>query len=231
MIESLAPGATALWLGILTSVSPCPLASNIAAVSYVGRRVGAPQRVVLAGLAYSMGRALTYMLVAAAVVTSLLSVPSVSFFLQRRMNQVLGPILIAAGLAMLGWIRLPWFAGRGAGSLEERLAGAGLPGAAGLGAVFALSFCPVSAGLFFGGLLPLATGAGSRVVLPVIYGLGTGLPVMALATVLALGVGRLGRAFDALTRFERIATRATGAVFVMAGLYLVLTHLVGLPLG
>jgi cytochrome c biogenesis protein CcdA len=223
----LAAGATALWLGILTSISPCPLASNIAAVSYVGRRVGAPHRVILAGLAYSAGRALTYVAVAAVVVTSLLSVPSVSFFLQQRMNQVLGPLLIAVGLLMLGWLRLPWLDGPGAGAFAQRLAGAGMPGAAGLGVVFALSFCPVSAGLFFGGLLPLATGTGSRFVLPAVYGLGTGLPVIVLAALLALGAGGIGRAFRALTRFERVATRATGIVFVLAGLYLAVTHILG----
>jgi cytochrome c biogenesis protein CcdA len=230
MIEAFAALASALWLGILTSISPCPLASNIAAVSYVGRRVGAPHRAILAGVAYSMGRAVTYVLIAAVVVTSLLSVPSVSFFLQQRMNQVLGPVLIVAGLVMLGWLRLPGFKGHAAGGLERRLAGAGIPGAAGLGVVFALSFCPVSAGLFFGGLLPLATTSGSRVVLPVVYGVGTGLPVVALAALLALGVGGIGRAFDAITRFERIATRVTGIVFTLAGIYLVLTHVVGLSI-
>ena len=228
MIEVLAAMVPALWLGILTSISPCPLASNIAAVSYIGRRVGAPHRVILAGVAYSAGRALTYVAVAAVVVTSLLSVPSVSFFLQQRMNQVLGPLLIVAGLLMLGWLRLPGFGGHAIGALEQRLAGAGIPGAAGLGVVFALSFCPVSAGIFFGGLLPLATGSGSRLLLPAIYGLGTGLPVVALAAMLALGIGGIGRAFHALTRFERAATRLTGGVFVLAGVYIILTHVVGL---
>jgi cytochrome c biogenesis protein CcdA len=229
MTGVLAGIGSALWLGILTSISPCPLASNIAAVSYVGRRVGAPRRVLLAGMAYSMGRALTYVAVAAFVVTSLLSVPGVSFFLQRRMNQVLGPVLIVAGLLMLGWVRLPGFSGRQAGALAQRLAGAGLPGAAGLGAIFALSFCPVSAGLFFGGLLPLAAGSHSRLLLPAVYGIGTGLPVVAVATVLAFGAGSVGRAFDVLTRFERVAMWATGGVFVLAGIYLGLTHIIGAP--
>jgi cytochrome c-type biogenesis protein len=227
MTESVLAAASALWLGILTSISPCPLASNIAAVSYVGRRVGAPRRVLLAGIAYSLGRALTYVVVAAVVVASLLSIPNVSLFLQRRMNQVLGPLLILVGLVMFGWLRLPWSMSRGVGPLEHRLASGGIVGAAGLGIVFALSFCPVSAGLFFGGLLPLATGTGSRLALPAIYGIGTGLPVVVVAGLLASGIGGIGRAFDAITRFERVATRLTGAVFVGAGIYLVLTHLLG----
>ncbi len=228
MMDPLAAGATALWLGILTSISPCPLASNIAAVSYLGRRVGAPHRVLLAGLAYSLGRALTYVVVAVVVVASLLSIPSVSFFLQRRMNQVLGPLLMVAGLGMIGWLRLSWLGNRGVGALERRMATGGVLGAGGLGILFALSFCPVSAGLFFGGLLPLATSTGSRFVLPGIYGIGTGLPVVAVAGLLALGMGGIARTFAALTKFERVATRVTGGVFVLVGLHLVLTHILGL---
>lgn len=230
MIEALAAPATALWLGILTSISPCPLASNIAAVSYVGRHIGAPHRVVVAGFAYSAGRAAAYVAVAAIVVSSLLSVPSISFFLQQRINQVLGPLLIALGLLLLGWLRVPWFGGNMTSALATRLASAGLPGAVVLGALFAFSFCPISAGLFFGGLLPLATGAGSQIVLPAIYGLGTGLPVVVLAALLAWGAGGMGRAFGVLTRFERIATPITGGVFVLAGTYLVLRHIAGLML-
>jgi len=168
--------------------------------------------------------------VAAVVVASLLSIPSGSFFLQQRMNQVLGPLLIVAGFVTLGWLRLPWSMNRSVGDLEQRLASRGVLGAGGLGILFALSFCPVSAGLFFGGLLPLATSTGSRFVLPAIYGIGTGLPVVAVAGLLALGAGGIGRAFDALTRFERVATRVTGGAFVLAGIYLVLTHIVGLSL-
>ncbi len=228
MNEAFAAGGVALWLGILTSISPCPLASNVAAVTYVGRGLGSPRQVLLSGLAYSAGRALTYVLVAAIVVTSLLSLPALSGFLQERMNQVLGPILILAGLMMLGWVRLPTIAGTGARRLEQRLAEGGPFGAAALGALFALSFCPVSAGLFFGGLLPLATGAHSRILLPAIYGMGSGLPVVALAFLLALGVGGLTRAFHLLTRFERVGTRVTAAAFTLAGVYLVLTHIVGI---
>ena len=229
-MEPLLAAGSALWLGILTSISPCPLASNVAAVSYVGRNAGAPAGVLLSGLAYSAGRAVTYAAVAGVVVTGLLAVPSVSFFLQERMNQVLGPLLILVGAVMLGLLRVPWSFGRSAGGLEQRLARGGIAGAAGLGMVFALSFCPVSAGLFFGALLPLATAARSPVVLPLVYGLGTGLPVLAFALLLALGARGVGRLFRALSGFDRIAGRVTGAVFVLAGLYLSMTHLLGVSL-
>jgi cytochrome c biogenesis protein CcdA len=227
MTEMFAGLASALWLGILTSISPCPLASNVAAVSYVGRNADDPRRVLLAGLVYSAGRALTYVLVGALVVASILSVPSVSFFLQQRMNQILGPLLVLIGGGILGWIpvRLPSI-GFGDG-IRERVAGRGLLGAGGLGLLFALSFCPVSAGLFFGGLIPLAMSANSRVVLPAVYGLGTGLPVVLFAVLIALGSRSVAKVFNALAGFERAARFATGVIFIGAGAYLILTHLLG----
>jgi cytochrome c-type biogenesis protein len=227
MTEMLAGLASALWLGILTSISPCPLASNVAAVSYVGRHAENPRRVLLAGLVYSAGRALTYVLIGSLVVASVLSVPNVSFFLQQRMNQILGPLLVLIGAGILGWIpvRLP---GTGfSDRLRERVAGRGLLGAGGLGILFALSFCPVSAGLFFGGLIPLAMSTNSRVVLPAVYGVGTGLPVVVFAVLIALGAQGVAKAFNALRGFERVARVVTGVIFIGAGAYLIATHLLG----
>jgi cytochrome c biogenesis protein CcdA len=131
---------------------------------------------------------------------------------------------------MLGILPIPWSSGRAGGGLEQRLARSGVAGAAGLGMLFALSFCPVSAGLFFGALLPLAAGARSPLVLPLIYGVGTGLPVLAFALLIGLGARGVGRMFHALTRFERVASRITGVVFILAGLYLSMTHLLGVSL-
>jgi cytochrome c-type biogenesis protein len=227
MTALLAATASALWLGLLTSISPCPLASNIAAISFVGRSLGSPRRVVAAGVAYSLGRALSYVLVGVLVVSSVLAIPKVSFFLQTRLNQVLGPLLIFIGVGLLLWgrLRLPtWNWGE---AVERRVAGRGILGAGGLGALFALSFCPVSAGLFFGGLLPLAIQAHSRVLLPALYGLGTGLPVLAVAVLLSLGVQWIGRAFHLMTRIEKLARPATGIIFILAGGYLALRHLFG----
>lgn len=219
--------ASALWLGILTSISPCPLASNIAAVSFVGKGLANPRRVLVAGLAYTLGRALTYVIVGALVVASILSIPSVSFFLQRRMNQVLGPLLILVGVMLLGWIPIRLSAPGWSEGLQRRAGNAGVLGAGALGMLFALSFCPVSAGLFFGGLIPLAVGARSSVLLPAVYGVGTGLPVVVFAVLLAVGAHWVGKAFHVLTRIEKAARPATGVIFILAGLYLSATHLLG----
>src|SRR3970040_392697 len=104
MTEFLLAAASAFWLGILTSISPCPLATNIAAISYIGRKVGSSRQVFLSGLLYTVGRTASYLALAVVLVASVLSVPQIAMFLQKYMHLVLGPILIVVGLFLLGWL-------------------------------------------------------------------------------------------------------------------------------
>ena len=105
---------TALWLGILTSISPCPLATNIAAISYIGRKVGNSRQIFLTGLLYTLGRTLAYLGLAFILVASVLSMPQISLFLQKYMSLSLGPILIIVGMFLLGMIQMD-IAGQGMG--------------------------------------------------------------------------------------------------------------------
>ena len=215
---------SALWFGILTSISPCPLATNITAISFVGRRTGSPSGVLLSGLLYTLGRALVYTAIGVLLVMSLLSAPAVSLTLQTWMNKLLGPILILVGMVMLGLLRLS-FRGRGMSKrLQQRVERWGLLGALGLGCLFALSFCPVSATLFFGSLLPLAVKHGSGILLPFVYGIGTAIPVVVFAIVLAFGARWLGRLFERVTLIERWMRTATGIVFIGVGIYMSLVY-------
>lgn len=215
---------SALWFGILTSISPCPLATNITAISFVGRKTGSPRGILLSGLLYTVGRALVYTAIGMLLVMSLLSAPTVSLTLQTWMNKLLGPILILVGMVMLGFLRLS-FRGRGMSErLQQRVEHWGVLGALGLGALFALSFCPVSATLFFGGLLPLAVKHGSGILLPFIYGIGTAIPVVIFAIILAFGARWLGKVFERVTLVERWMRTATGLVFVGIGIYMSLAH-------
>jgi len=210
---------TALWLGILTSISPCPLATNIAAVSYVGRQVGSPRSVLFSGVLYTAGQALAYLALGAAAVWSVMSVVAVSSFLQGGFHRALGPLLIVVGFFLIGVfeLRLPGFGVSDA--LKGRVDRAGIWGAGLLGIVFALSFCPVSAALFFASLVPLAVENGSPILLPTLYGIGTGLPVVGFAIVLAAGAGWLGTALNRIQTFEIWARRATAVVFIGVGIY------------
>lgn len=217
---------TALWLGILTSMSPCPLATNIAATSYVGRRIEKTKWVLLAGLLYTLGRALTYIVVAAIVTRSLQMIPGVSMFLQKYISLAIGPLLIAVGLLLLDIFTFP-VGGVMGNNLQRRVDRMGIWGAGFLGIVFALAFCPVSAGLFFGALIPIAIKS-NAVVTASFFGIGTAIPVMAFAFILAFTAHCIGAAFNKLTAIEKWVRRMTAAVMILIGIYLIIRHNFGL---
>jgi cytochrome c-type biogenesis protein len=225
MVDLFLVAASALWFGILTSISPCPLATNIAAISYIARRVEKPRLVIASGLLYTLGRSLVYVVLGALLVYSILSAPHVSNFLLKYMNKILGPVLILVGMFLLGLIGAGW-SGPGIGlKVQGRAERMGVWGAGLLGAAFALSFCPVSAALFFGSLIPLALRNDSVVFLPAVYGIGTALPVIVFALVVAVSAHSVGRAFDRITSVEKWARRITGMVFVAVGIYLSLVYI------
>jgi cytochrome c biogenesis protein CcdA len=229
-MELLLAVSGALWLGLLTAISPCPLATNVAAISYVGKRVDRPTLVLSGGLIYTLGRTVSYILVALLVVQGLLSLSAVSMFLQHNLNLVLGPVLVVVGLLLLDIIPWPWV---GSGSsrffekLQERADSLGLWGAGLLGLAFALAFCPVSAALFFGSLVPLAVKHQSPLLLPSLYGVGTAVPVVAFSFILAFSANRISRAFNALTLIERWMRRITAVVFIGVGGYYCLIYIFG----
>lgn len=213
----------ALWLGVLTSIHPCPLAGNIAGLSYVTGRGPSVRRVLLAGALYTLGRMAAYLAVGAGIVAGMLHVPVVATFLRNYVNQLLGPILILVGMFLLELIR--WRRpGAGVPHRLPRPSG-GLWGAVLLGGALAMSFCPTSAALFFGALIPLAVKHDSWLIIPATYGAGTGLPVLALAVLLAFGAKRLAAASVSLKRMERWARPATGAVFVLVGIYYIIVYI------
>jgi len=219
---------SALWLGILTSISPCPMATNIAAISFIAKRLGHPRRVMLSGLLYTAGRMCAYVVVAVLIIAGVLSSSKASTFLQTYMNKLLGPIMILVGMYLLGLIKVNLPGLNLVQKMQERGEKGGIWTAALLGAVFAVSFCPTSAALFFGGLIPLSIEHGSRFLLPALYGVGTGLPVVVFAVLIAFGAQSLGQAFKKLTQFELWARRITGAIFICAGIYFTLTHIFGI---
>jgi cytochrome c-type biogenesis protein len=217
----------ALWLGILTSISPCPLATNIAAISYIGRRVERPGLVLLSGLLYTLGRTLTYSALGVLIVAGLLAIPSVSTFLQKYMHLLLGPLLIIAGMFLLELISFKRSGGGVSEGLQRQVNRSGVWGALVLGVVFALTFCPTSAALFFGSLIPLAVEQRSSVILPAVYGIGTALPVIAFAVLIALGMQYVARAFNILQHVELWARRVTGVVFIAVGIFYCARYIFG----
>jgi cytochrome c-type biogenesis protein len=221
---------SALWLGILTSISPCPLATNIAAISYIGKRVDSPRKVFLSGILYTLGRMLAYLGLGIIIVASAMSIPRLSFFLQSYLNQFLGPLLIIVGILLLGIFNFALPGGGISMKMQNRAERYGIWGAGLLGIVFALSFCPVSAALFFGSLIPLSVKHNSGIMLPSIYGIGTALPVIVFAFILGFGTHFLSQAFNKITRFEIWARRITGVIFILVGIYYSLIYIFKLPI-
>ena len=218
---------TAFWLGVLTSISPCPLATNLAAISFVARNLGSSQKVLWSGVLYSVGRMLVYIVIAVLAVASLLSLPEVSFFLETNMHKIIGPLLIIVGIILLEVLPISFSTSLLSNKVQDRAGRWGIWGSGLLGVVFALTFCPLSAALFFGSLIPLAIDGKSAVLMPSVYGLGTALPVVAFALVMAFGVKSIGRIFDRLTQIEKWARKLTAVIFIGAGLYLLLKNLLG----
>jgi cytochrome c biogenesis protein CcdA len=216
----------ALWFGILTSISPCPLTTNIAAISYVGRRVEKTRLVLYAGLLYTLGRALAYVAVAVLVTGSLQMIPGISMFLQKYMNLVIGPLLLVVGILLFGIFNISFGSGMG-GNIQSRVDKMGIWGSGFLGIIFALAFCPVSAGLFFGMLIPLAV-KNNAVLMSSLYGIGTAVPVLIFSFIIAFSANLIGTAFKKLTTIEIWVRRITAVVMIIIGIYMIFRHNFGI---
>lgn len=223
---------SACWLGLLTSISPCPLAANIAAISYTSRKVSSVARVLGAGLLYTLGRTVAYVALGALLVQGAMAAPALSHFLQKYMNLFLGPLLILVGMVLLDLLRFKPGVGTGVGAaLQARIENAGVWGAFVLGVILALTLCPVSAAIFFGSLLPIAIDFESGFLLPAVYGAATGVPVLVFALLLAFCTNKVARAYDRLAKFEFWAQRVTGILFLIIGIFMTLTLSLGVKVG
>lgn len=215
----LATGA-AFWLGVLTSLSPCPMATNLAAIGYLARHSHSRPLQLISGLLYALGRALAYTLVGAVITWGLLSAPVLSGFLQKHLGQLMGPLLVLVGMVLAGLLPgLPSFGG--SGTLGRKLGELGVIGSALLGFLFALAFCPVSAALFFGSLLPLAVNHRSTWLVPAVFGIGSALPVLVFGILITLAREAATRAFKSLQNLDRLLLPAIGWLLVGVGLFLI----------
>ena len=224
MDEQTLPILSALWLGILTSVSPCPLSSNIAAVSFISHDIKKKSTVLWSGVSYVFGRILCYTVLGACISASLINVPLVSHYLQMYMPKVIGPLLVLTGVVLLDLIALPFPGLVISQASARRLQSRGAWGSLLLGIIFALAFCPVSAALFFGSLIPLSLAQTSPVLLPAAYGIGTGLPVVAFAVAIAFGVKNISIVFKKVNTVEYWARRITAGALLLIGMYFIFAY-------
>jgi cytochrome c biogenesis protein CcdA len=216
------PVLTALLLGLITAIAPCPMATNIAAVAYITRNVKDRKYAVITGSLYTLGRMFSYTALGVLIIVVGLEIPWLSGAIQDVGEKVLGPLLIVVGLLMLFIDRLSFGSGGGRlASLGGKVANWGMIGGFLLGVIFALAFCPYSAVLFFGALIPLALKSSGGVALPAVFAIGTGLPVLIFGTLLSLGVAGVANWLNALTRAEKIIRIIVSIIFIGVGIYYV----------
>lgn len=213
------PLLTAFLLGILTSISPCPLATNITAIAYISKEIKTTKNTLLNGLFYTLGRGISYTLLATLIYFGLSSF-QISNIFQGWGEKVLGPILIIIGLIMFGIIKININNhNEKVEKLKEWLAGKGYIGSLFLGVLFALAFCPYSGVLFFGVLIPLVLKSSESLLLPPVFALGTGLPVIIFSFLIAFSMQKVSRAFQVAQKVEKVMRYMVASVFLIAGVY------------
>ena len=213
------PILSAFILGLMTAISPCPLATNITATAFISKHITSQRKVFLSGLLYSLGRAFSY-----TVIGLVLYFGASKFHIARFFNQngekYLGPLLIIIGLIMLDVIKLNFL---GTSNFQEKLSDKfkdkGLLGAFLIGVIFALAFCPYSGALFFGMLIPMSITSADGLYLPIVFALGTGLPVILFTYLLAFTAGKVGLFYNRITKIEKVMRFVAAVVFIVTGLY------------
>lgn len=219
--SSTTPALTAFLLGLLTAVSPCPLATNIAAIGFISRDIENRHRIFLNGLLYTLGRILAYTLLGIILISILKEGASV-FGIQKTVGKwgelLLGPLLLVIGLFMLfgSRLNLPKF---GFDSKGEGLAKKGGWGAFLLGVLFAMAFCPSSGVFYFGMLIPMSVTASAGWMLPILFALATVLPVLIVAWILAFSVEKVGEFYGKMQAIQKWLNITVGALFVVIGIY------------
>ena len=213
------PILSAFILGLMTAISPCPLATNITATAFISKNISSKRKVFLSGLLYSLGRGFSY-----TAIGFILYFGASKFHIARFFNQngekYLGPLLIIIGLIMLNIIKLNFL---GKSNFQEKLSDKfkdkGLLGSFLIGVVFALAFCPYSGALFFGMLIPMTIASVDGLYLPIIFAFGTGLPVILFTYLLAFTAGKVGLFYNKITKIEKVMRTVAGVVFILTGLY------------
>jgi cytochrome c-type biogenesis protein len=219
--NSTMPWVTAMVLGFMTAISPCPLATNITAVGFISKDIENRNRVFLNGILYTLGRAISYFGIAFIMFLGADRLKFSGFF-QQYGEKIIGPLLLIIGLFMLDVLKIKFPGLSGLTSGMERKKRWGYLDVILLGIVFALAFCPYSGVLYFGMLIPMTISNASGLYLPVIFAIATGIPVIIIAWILAYAVSGLGSAYNKIKSFEIWFRRVIAVLFIVVGIYYII---------
>ena len=218
--QSTYPLFTAFLLGLMTAISPCPLATNITALAYISQDVENRKTVFLNGVYYTLGRALSYTVLGAIIFFGA-SKFHVSRAVQANGERWIGPLLIIIGIFMLDMIKIPGSSGNLMQRVADRVKLGNGWGALLLGMIFALAFCPYSGVLYFGMLMPMVLSQPSGLALLPDFAVATGLPVILLSYLLAFSLGGVGKFYNKMKSFEIWFRRVVAVLFIFTGFYFV----------
>jgi len=218
--NSTMPWLSAFVLGLMTAISPCPLATNITAVGFISKDIKDRNRVFINGVLYTLGRAISYTVIALVIYLGADQFKFSGAF-QIYGEKLLGPLLIIIGLFMLDVIKIKFPGLNGLTSKMEAKTKWGYLDAILLGMVFALAFCPYSGVLYFGMLIPMTVASASGLYLPIMFALATGIPVIVLAWILAYTISGIGTAYNKIRTFEIWFRRVIAVLFILVGIYYV----------
>jgi cytochrome c-type biogenesis protein len=222
------PILAAFFIGLMTAISPCPFATNITAIAYASKKINNSKHTIIVGLLYTLGRMFTYVLLASLIVWFGINVSAIALFLQKYGQIILGPLMITIGFIMLDLVKINLFISDARfDGIKEKLAKKGFLGSFLLGVIFALAFCPFSAVLFFGMLIPLAIQAGDGIFIPAVFALATGLPVIIMSFILVYSVSKLGLIMDKIQTFEKWMRKLVALTFILFGLYYCFIYILG----
>lgn len=217
------PIITAFILGLMTAISPCPLATNISAIGFISKDLQDRKRVFINGLIYTLGRTISYT-VLGIILIAVIREGSSAFKIQKAISHYgeyfLGPVLILIGFFMLDFIKIKIRLFSGFFSRVEDKSKSGSSWVSFLlGFVFALAFCPYSGVLYFGALIPLSVSSSGGYFLPVVFAIATGLPVIVFAWILAFSLSSVGKFYNRLKNFEIWFRRVVAVIFILVGIY------------
>ena len=216
------PIVSALILGLMTAISPCPLATNITATAYISKNITNKKKVFISGLLYALGRAFSYTVLGVVLFFGA-SKFEIALFFNQNGEKFLGPLLIIIGLIMLNVIKLNFLGNINVTEkLSENFKSKGLLGSFLIGVIFALAFCPYSGALFFGMLIPMTISNAGGLYLPLVFAIGTGLPVILFTYLLAFAAGSIGVFYNKIKSVEKWMRYIAGIVFILVGLYYIL---------
>ena len=222
--NSTTPIVSAILLGLITALSPCPLATNIAAIGYIAKQADNRSSTFINGLLYALGRIIAYSALGAILIT-LLRDGSSLFGIQKSIAHwgelLIGPLLFIIGLYMLFGHKLNISTPSVSGL--ERLTRRDYLGTFLLGMLFALAFCPTSGVLYFGMLIPMSASATMGYLLPILFAVATAMPVLVVAWILAFSAGQIGAVYGKMQTIQKWLNIVVGVLFIAIGIYYCLT--------